>query len=156
MKKLIPFFFLFTIFSFAFTMGNTEPKVVEAQPTIGNPDDLQLREADLANCCCSVIVTSTYFNGMTLCGVLVGDPCTVTSSCGDDCGNAQVVPAANKTAQFCWDDSCPICFHNDGIAEIKIKFSCPGGSPANEFPIPPGQWRCYTGDCNGNFVQCDP
>lgn len=145
---------LLIFFSFA-CKKSTEPQTTVDQSTIGKQNDTQPQVADRSNCCCNVVVSSTFFNGLTICGVLVGNTCTVSSGCGNTCGNEQVVPAANKTALFCWDDTCPVCFHNDGTSQITIYFSCGGGS-SNTFTIPALSWRCYTGDCNGNFTECAP
>lgn len=156
MKKLIPFLpflMLLIFFSYACEKG-TESQTAEEQTTIDKQNYSQLQVVDRASCCCDVVVSSAYFEGMTICGVLVGDTCVVSSSCGNTCGNSQVVPAANKTALFCWNDTCPVCFYNPGSQTITIYFDCLGGE-SDSYDIVSLGTRCFTGDCDGNFTPCN-
>lgn len=126
--------------------------------TAANPEVVAVidRGGD-GGCCCSLVVSSTYFNGLTICGLAPGDgtsDCDVfcTSSCGMGSGISKTFPNG-KDGTFCISSGRPFRITNNGILPIQIFFICNGTSSSRTW-IPAGGAVVFTNDCNGTTTLC--
>lgn len=152
MKKSIPFLALLFFFFFACNKGE-EPQTAESQSAVAAQNDGQAQAEDRAVCCCNVSVTSTAFAGLIICGVSgMGTACSFTPGmCPSTCGVQQAITPPNKNGSFCYDDDCTICFTNPSLTTaIQIRLDCGIGT----VDLPPNTTKCFVGDCNGNFFEC--
>ncbi len=156
MKKSISFLALLLLISFACNKG-TDSQMTEGQSITGNTNEVQTQAGDRDICCCNVVVSSTVFEGLTICGVYgPGNGCSIrTSNCGYTCGVEKVLPQPNKNANFCYQTECPICFTNNSPTyPIQIYLSCTSGN-STPFWIPAGGTLCFMADCTGSLQPCD-
>lgn len=154
MKKSIPFLALLFFFIFACNK-NTEPQITEDQAVVQQQNGTTTTATDRDICCTSLIVSSTYFNGISICGVTgEGAACTMSSSCGNTCGGQLVLPNGTKNASFCFNTACPVCFTNLGNRAIQIMLNF--GLSTVTIDIPASSTVCGQLDCNGNIQLCPP
>jgi len=156
MKKSILCFTLLLAFSFGCNKG-TEPQITESQSSPDKSTVVQAPAEDRALCCCDLIVSSTTFGGLTICGAInfvnPGNPCSISTTCGDTCGEEMVVTPLDRDVEICYKTDCPICFTNDsGVFAIQIQLGC--DVLTGPIDLDPGETRCFLSDCNGNLVEC--
>lgn len=106
------------------------------------------------DCCCQMVISSTYFGGMTICGVdtqFANGACGVvnTSNCGDTGNRSQTLA---KPGTFCVIPGSPFCITNTGNQQIQFYFTCNGNNISPTF-LNPNQMLCYSWDCNGAIVE---
>lgn len=132
-----------------------------AQPAAGDANVVGTIDRG-PGCCCDIVVSSTYYGGMSLCGITNG-----TDNCGPFCttcgwtDNMGLTWPIGKNHTFCINPGKPFSITNIGIAPIQIWFSCNGGaaSSATWIPAPGGlvsNTVYFTNDCGDETVQCDP
>jgi hypothetical protein len=106
------------------------------------------------SCCCSLVVSSTYFAGLTICGLEPGDGTSnnfcdrfCTTTCGQGSGYAKTFPVG-KDPLFCIYSGSPFRITNNGVLDIQIFFIC-NGTPSSPTTIPALSSVVFTNDCNG-------
>lgn len=162
MKNTIFFFAL--LLAFASATGCYEPSynTETADQTTGEIKDVNVlavvnRGGD-GGCCCSLVVSSTYFAGLTICGLQPGDGTTnscdrfCTTSCGQGTGYSKTFPVG-KDPVFCIYSGSPFRIHNPGILDIQIYFIC-NGTPSSPQTIPAGGSVIFNNDCSGTTTLC--
>lgn len=126
--------------------NNAEPNVVAVIDRGGD-----------GGCCCNLVVSSTYFEGLTICGLATENSngscdrfCTTT--CGMSSGISKTFPVG-KDPSFCIASGSPFRVTNNGVLPIQIYFIC-NGTASSPISIPAGGSVIYTNDCNGTTVLC--
>lgn len=157
MKKSIPFLALLLCFSFACNKGN-DSQTSTHKSTIVKPNADQSQAEERSVCCCDLIVSSTRFGGLTVCGatgtLVPLPPCSMSTTCGlNTCGGELVVGPLDKDVVICYETDCPLCITNNSMAfPIQIYLDCAAlTGPIN---IPTGGTVCFLSDCNGNLHIC--
>lgn len=119
-----------------------------------SPEELEISNRE-GSCCCYIVVSSTYFGGISICGVSTGrNACDVfcTTECGTSSGLEKTIPNG-KDGTFCVSSGSPYRITNLGILPIRIHFVCPGGASTPVW-IDPLASIVYTNDCSGTILEC--
>lgn len=161
MKNPISIFLLLFLALFSCTKFETQPGTVgNVQAGTNPPIETDMYEVVAVNrdgCCCSLVVSSTYFGGLTICGLIGegGDDCRFcTIDCGTSCGSEFTFPQG-KNHTVCFDSGCPFSVRNNGFLPIQIFFICPSGNSTPVW-IPASGTIYMSNDCSGTFTNCTP
>jgi hypothetical protein len=154
MKNSIAFLSLLLFLSFGCNKAdNIATRATQSTDATGNNTDaVGIVDRD-GTCCCTIIVSSTYFEGIRICGVTgEGSDCNFCSDCGNSCGVSRLFPLA-KNDVFC-TNGCPFKVTNVGFLPIRVSFVCAGGT-SSAIWIDPNASAIYTNDCSTPPTLCN-
>ncbi|MBN8679443.1 MAG: hypothetical protein J0M29_14535 [Chitinophagales bacterium] len=156
MKQTIFFFAILVALASGCYKTTDVPAVQEESAQ--DPNVIAVVQRDGESCCCSLVVSSTYFGGLTICGLQPGDGVNYcdrfcTTSCGQATGYAKTFPVG-KDPLFCIYSGSPFRITNNGFLPIQIYFICNGGTPSTPTWIPAGGSVIFSNDCKGTTTLC--